>query len=96
MGSWDTILGSFGVLESHLGALGASWDPPGRLWETLGVLIGALVELLGGSWGAFEVLLAALGGLLGARLEGPQSAPRGSQSDPRDPKSHPRGGKKRT
>ena len=65
-GSWDTILGSFGVLESHLGALGASWHPPGRLWDTLGVLIRALVELLGGSWGALEVLLAALGGLLGA------------------------------
>ena len=30
------------------------------------MLMGAIEELLGDSWGALEVLVAALGGLLGA------------------------------
>ena len=66
LGPWGTILESFLVLGSHLGALGAPWDRPRGLCGILGVLMGAIEELLGGSWGALEVLLAALGGLLGA------------------------------
>jgi len=51
LGPWGTILESFWVLGSHLGALGAPWDPLRGLGGILGVLMGAIEELLGGSWG---------------------------------------------